>query len=134
MNITLTAARRRVLAGAAAIAIAGGLIAASAPMASSAGGDNAGAPVAGMSAGPDTHKKDVWAVINADGSIARGKGVVSVTHSAGAGSYIVFFNKNVESCVLQRHDRSVRLERHVRPRLHHRGRRGCWQHRRLRHD
>ena len=98
MNITLTAARRRVLAGAAAVALAGSIIAVSAPMATGAGGDNTGAAQAGMSAGPDIAKKDRSAVINANGSIARGKGVVSVTHSAGAGSYIVFFNKNVTAC------------------------------------
>lgn len=101
MNFTLTTARRRMLAGAAAVAIAGSIIAVSAPMATGAGGDNTGAPVAGMSAGPDITKKDRSAVINADGSIARGKGIVSVTHSAGAGSYIVFFNKNVTACNFQ---------------------------------
>ena len=48
--------------------------------------------------GPMMSTSDRSAVINADGSIARGFGVKSVTHTAGAGSYIVIFNRNVRGC------------------------------------
>ena len=78
-----------------------GLGAMTAPVAFSAGGDNANVGPATVTpdAGPDTARRDVWAVVNADGTLARNKGAVSVTHSAGAGSYIVFFNKNVTGCL-----------------------------------
>jgi hypothetical protein len=38
------------------------------------------------------------AVVNADGTVDRGKGVTSVTHTAAAGSYIVHFDRNVRAC------------------------------------
>jgi hypothetical protein len=89
--------RRRVLAGATALVAVAGIGAATAPAAFSAGGDNVGPAVTGVS--PDTAKKDFWAVVNADGTVGRGKGVASVSHTAGAGSYIVVFNKNVRACL-----------------------------------
>ena len=96
---------RLLAAGACAVA----LIAATAPTASGAGGNgiqpvpnadpsNTG-PATRPAAEPDTAKKDRWAVVNADGTLARGKKVVSITHSAGGGSYIVFFDKNVRECL-----------------------------------
>jgi len=91
--------RRRVIAGATAVVAIVGLGAVAAPVAFSAGGDNVGPAQVGPAASPDVAKKDRWAVIDANGAIARGKGVVSVTHSAGAGSYIVFFDKNVTACL-----------------------------------
>lgn len=84
---------RKALIGAAAV----GIVIAGAPLASGAGGDNTGA-VTGPT-GVDVAKRDRWAVIDANGAIARGKGVTSVTHTAGAGSYIVFFDKNVRACL-----------------------------------
>ena len=91
--------RRRVIAGVTAFAAIVGIGAMTAPAAFSAGGDNAGPAVAAPAASPDVAKKDRWAVVNADGTLARGKGVQSLTHSAGAGSYIVFFNKDVTPCM-----------------------------------
>jgi hypothetical protein len=41
---------------------------------------------------------DRYAVVNANGTLARGFGVQSVSHTAGTGSYIVFFNRNVRDC------------------------------------
>jgi hypothetical protein len=99
MNFTRTPARRRTLAGITAAVSVAGLFAVMAPVASGAGGDNVGPAATGPAASPATAKKDRWAVIDANGAIARGKGVVSVTHTAGAGSYIVFFDKNVRQCL-----------------------------------
>jgi len=39
-----------------------------------------------------------WAVVNADGSLARGSGVVSVGHVAASGVYKVQFNHNITQC------------------------------------
>ena len=39
-----------------------------------------------------------YAVVNADGSLGRGVGVASVTHTPGAGSYIVFFDRDTSGC------------------------------------
>jgi hypothetical protein len=50
----------------------------------------AGAPGTSGSSGP-------WAVVNADGSLARGSGVVTVVHPV-AGSYRVQFNRNISAC------------------------------------
>ncbi len=99
MNFTRTPARRRTFAAVTAAVSVAGLIAVTAPVASGAGGDNVGPAATGPAASPDTQKKDRYAVVDANGAIARGKGLVSVTHTAGAGSYIVIFNKNVRSCV-----------------------------------
>lgn len=96
---TPTSVRSRIVAGVAALVVVAGLGALTGPVAFGAGGDNAGPAVAGPAASPDVARKDRWAVIDANGAIARGKGVVSVTHSAGAGSYIVFFDKNVTACM-----------------------------------
>lgn len=85
--------------GLAAAFIAAVLVAVTAPVAYGAGGDNPGPAAIGSEAGPDVAKKDRWAVINADGTINRGKGVNSVTHTAGSGSYVVHFNKNVRACM-----------------------------------
>jgi hypothetical protein len=49
----------------------------------------AGAPGASASA--------AWAVVNANGSPARGSGVVAVVHST-IGTYRVQFNKNISAC------------------------------------
>jgi len=40
----------------------------------------------------------IWAVVNADGSLARGSGVVTVTHAAGTGVYKVQFNGTIAQC------------------------------------
>jgi hypothetical protein len=40
----------------------------------------------------------LWAVVNLDGSLARGSGVVTVTHTAGTGIYKVQFNRNITQC------------------------------------
>ena len=42
--------------------------------------------------------KSLWAVVDADGTLARGVGAVAVTHTAGSGSYVVQFNQNVRAC------------------------------------
>ncbi len=39
----------------------------------------------------------LWAVVNPTGSLARGSGVVSVSHTA-TGNYRVQFNKNISAC------------------------------------
>src|SRR6186713_346358 len=41
---------------------------------------------------------DRFAVVNADGTLARNSGASFVTHNPGAGSYIVRFNRNVRNC------------------------------------
>jgi hypothetical protein len=98
ISTTRFSVRRRTIAGATAILAVVGLGAFMTPVAFGSGGDNVGPAVTGPAASPDIAKKDRSAVIDANGAIARGKGVVSVTHSAGAGSYIVFFNKDVSAC------------------------------------
>jgi hypothetical protein len=100
MKINLgSSVRTRVIAGVTAVVTIVGLGAMTAPVALSAGGDNVGPAVNGPAASPDVAKKDRFAVINADGTIARDRGAQTVTHSAGSGSYIVFFDKNVRNCV-----------------------------------
>lgn len=47
-------------------------------------------PAGGGASGP-------WAVVNADGSLARGSGVISVVHPV-AGTYRVQFNRNISAC------------------------------------
>ena len=42
---------------------------------------------------------ELWAVVDADGTLSRGSQAVSVTHTAGSSSYIVVFNQNVRNCV-----------------------------------
>jgi hypothetical protein len=39
-----------------------------------------------------------YAVVNADGTMARKLNAKSVTHSAGSSSYVVHFNSNVRGC------------------------------------
>ena len=39
-----------------------------------------------------------WGVVNANGSLARGSGVVSVVHTAGTGVYKVQFNRDITQC------------------------------------
>jgi len=72
------------------------LIAGTAPLAAGAGGDNAGPAVV---APDDTQvaKKDRWVVVDADGTIDRGKKYVSAAN-LGTGSYEVIFDKNVREC------------------------------------
>lgn len=48
-------------------------------------------------AGPPTGT--LWAVVDADGTLSRGSHAVSVTHSAGAGTYVVVFDQDVRNCV-----------------------------------
>jgi hypothetical protein len=98
MKSAASSLRRFAVVGVAVSVVAVGLGATLAPVAIGAG-ENVGTARTGPAASPDVAKKDRSAVINADGTIARGKGVVSVTHTAGAGSYIVFFNKDVTNCV-----------------------------------
>jgi hypothetical protein len=95
--------QRRTLVALSTAGLIAGLAAVTAPIASGAvgGGDNSG-PVAvasGAKADPLVAKQDRWAVVNADGTLGRGKGVTSITHTAGGGSYIVIFNKNVRNCM-----------------------------------
>jgi hypothetical protein len=97
MKSAASSLRRLATVGVAVAVVAVGVGATLAPVAVGAG-ENVGTARSGPAANPDVAKKDRSAVVNADGTIARGKGVVSVTHSAGAGSYIVFFNKNVRNC------------------------------------
>lgn len=95
---TRTPVRRRIVAGVVAVVAVAGLGAVTAPAAFSAGGDNLGTPVAGPAADPDVAKKDRWAVINADGTFARGKGVISASNLS-TGNYEVIFNKPVAACL-----------------------------------
>ena len=94
-----TSIRRRSIAGVTAIAAVAGVVALMSPVASSSAGENLGTPVAGPAADPAVAKQDRWAVINADGSIARGKGVVSATNLS-TGNYEVIFNKPVTPCLM----------------------------------
>jgi len=101
-SLTRLSAPRRTLLALSAAGLVVGLATVVAPIASGAvggGGDNSGPVATGAKPGIDVAKQDRWAVVNADGTFGRGKGVVSVTHTAGAGSYIVLFNKNVRSCM-----------------------------------
>jgi hypothetical protein len=59
----------------------------------------AGAPGArGPTGAAGTSASIPFAVVNADGSLARGSGVISVGHTAASGSYTVKFNKNISQC------------------------------------
>jgi hypothetical protein len=40
----------------------------------------------------------LWAVVNANGTLARGSRVTSVSHAPGSGQYEVTFNRNVRTC------------------------------------
>jgi hypothetical protein len=40
----------------------------------------------------------LWAVVNANGTLARGSRVSSISHSAGTGQYEVTFNRSVSAC------------------------------------
>jgi hypothetical protein len=40
----------------------------------------------------------LWAVVNADGSLARGSGVITVVHTADTGIYEVQFNRVITQC------------------------------------
>ena len=42
---------------------------------------------------------DYFAVVNAVGSLARGKGAVSVDHTQGSGRYVVHFSAGIKKCV-----------------------------------
>lgn len=84
----------RTLIGAASVLA---LVAATGPLAVGASGDNTGTAIVAP-ADTQVAKNDRWAVIDADGSFARGKGVVS-TATLGTGAYEVIFNKNVRGCV-----------------------------------
>ncbi len=85
-----------VVAAALAVVPAAGMVGASA-----GGGDNSG-PVAKPTGSGSTvsgfASRVLFAVVNADGSLARENQGVAVTHSAGAGSYIVEFDRDVRSC------------------------------------
>ncbi len=100
-TFTRMSASRRTLLALSAAGLVAGLATVSAPIASAAigGGDNSGPVATAAKADLDVAKQDRWAVINADGTFSRGKGVTSVSHTAGAGSYIVIFNKNVRNCM-----------------------------------
>jgi hypothetical protein len=50
--------------------------------------------------GPTGTVTNLWAVVNADGSLARGSGVTS-TAKVGTGSYNVVFNQDVGQCVYE---------------------------------
>jgi len=56
-------------------------------------------PAGQEQAGSRTAKFDRWAVINANGTLARGKGVVSSAKLGGLGAYEVIFNETVSGCV-----------------------------------
>jgi hypothetical protein len=43
-------------------------------------------------------QQTLWAVVNADGTLSRDSHAVSVTHTAGAGTYVVVFDRNVRNC------------------------------------
>jgi len=98
-STTRSSIRRRAIAGVTAVVAVAGLGAVTAPVAFSAGGDNVGPAAERTSASPDVARRDRWAVVDANGTIARSKGGVSVTHTAGAGSYVVFFDKDVRQCL-----------------------------------
>ena len=98
MKSTARTSVRRAIAGATALVAFAGLGAMAAPVAFGAGGDNAGPAATGPDAGPDVAKRDRWAVVNADGTINRGKGVTFV-ETAGTGNYVVHFDKNVRACM-----------------------------------
>lgn len=52
--------------------------------------------------GSATATGDRWAVVNGNGTFARGKGVAQVSRGeTPAGSYIVRFNRDVTSCMYQ---------------------------------
>lgn len=42
--------------------------------------------------------EDLWAVVEADGTLQRGHGAVSASQPEGAGTYVVVFNRNVRNC------------------------------------
>jgi hypothetical protein len=58
----------------------------------------ASALAGGVLVAPAAASAATWAVVNADGSLARGASVVS-TAQLSTGNYEVIFNKNVENCV-----------------------------------
>jgi len=99
-NSETTSTKRRVVVGIATAGVIAGLTAVVAPGAIGAAGgnrDNAGPVATGESADPTVAKKDRWAVVNSDGTFARGKGVTFV-ETSGTGNYIVHFDKNVRAC------------------------------------
>jgi hypothetical protein len=51
----------------------------------------------GPAGAPGSSSSGPWAVVNSNGSLARGSGVVSIVHST-TGDYRVQFNKNIASC------------------------------------
>jgi hypothetical protein len=70
-------------------------------MAANAGGAdhaNKGQVAKGPAAEPTVARKDRWAVVDGDGTLARGRGVTFV-ETAGTGNYIVHFDKNVRACM-----------------------------------
>jgi len=99
-TITRMSTRRRTVVALATAGVVAGLVAVAAPIASgsSGGGDNSGPVATGPAAGVDVAKRDRWAVVNADATLGRGRGVISV-ESPGTGAYIVHFNKNVRNCM-----------------------------------
>ena len=42
--------------------------------------------------------EDLWAVVEADGTLQRGHGAVSASQPEGAGTYAVVFNRNIRKC------------------------------------
>ncbi len=45
-----------------------------------------------------TQLKTLWAVVESDGDLVRGKGVTEISHQASTGEYEVKFNRNVDGC------------------------------------
>ena len=45
-----------------------------------------------------TQLKTLWAVVNVDGTPARGKGVASISHQVDTGEYEIKFKQNVSAC------------------------------------
>ena len=93
-----TSTTARVGRGIAIAAGVGGLLVVGMPFAAGSNGQNLGpAQVAGPDSVPAKAGKPMWAVVDPDGTLARGKGVASA-EIVGTGTYIVHFTKNVRAC------------------------------------
>ena len=54
--------------------------------------------VKGDKGDPGTPATRLWAVVNADGTVARGSGTAAGSNREATGTYLVFFNRDVRSC------------------------------------
>jgi hypothetical protein len=52
----------------------------------------------GLRGAPGPPAASLWAVVNSDGTLARGSGVVNVSHTAGTGIYDVQFSSTIAQC------------------------------------